>query len=337
LARDSKIKLTSGEISQLWSQYLSDSSSSCLLRYFLEKVEDDHVRDVIKYALKISQEHLDELRRIFKEEDLPIPKGFNLEEDVNIHAPRLYSDIFMLNFIHQMAKVGLSNYGASLGSTVRSDITNYYKGCLKETVKLFEISKEVLLEKGVFERDPMIPYDEKEFIKSQKYLMDFFGVKRPLSSMEASNLFANCQRNAFGSATLLGFSQVATNKNVTKYFLQGIEIGNKHVDLFSKKLHEFYLAIPKVWGGEVTDCTDEVFSEKLMMFFVSSLNALSIGFYGTAISQSQRGDLSILYNRLSMEIQLFAEDGMNIMIQNKWMEQPPLAPNRKELSKEKFE
>lgn len=168
-------------------------------------------------------------------------------------------------------------------------------------------------------------------------MIDFFNIKRPLSSMEASNLFANCQRNAFGSATLLGFSQVANSKKVTNYFLQGIEIANKHVDLFSKKLHEFYLAIPKVWGGEVSDCTGEVFSEKLMMYFVSSLNALSIGFYGTAISQSQRGDISILYNRLSMEIQLFAEDGMNIMINNKWMEQPPLAPNRKELSKEKFE
>ncbi|MGM0873439.1 MAG: DUF3231 family protein [Bacillota bacterium] len=30
-----QIRLTSGEIAQLWTQYLSDSASICLLSYFL--------------------------------------------------------------------------------------------------------------------------------------------------------------------------------------------------------------------------------------------------------------------------------------------------------------
>ncbi len=40
-----------------------------------------------------------------------------------------------------------------------------------------------------------------------------------------------------------------------------------------------------------------------------------------------------MYNRLSLEIQKLSEDGANIMIKNKWLEQPPMVPNRKDLAK----
>nr|WP_251027011.1 DUF3231 family protein [Bacillus sp. ISL-46] len=58
---------------------------------------------------------------------------------------------------------------------------------------------------------------------------------------------------------------------------------------------------------------------------------MSIGYYGTAVSLSPRGDISAMYNRLSLEIQMYAEDGANIMIKNSWLEQPPMASDRDEL------
>ncbi|WP_396266368.1 DUF3231 family protein [Halobacillus amylolyticus] len=39
-----------------------------------------------------------------------------------------------------------------------------------------------------------------------------------------------------------------------------------------------------------------------------------------------------MYNRLSIEIQKLSEDGANIMIKNRWLEQPPMAPDRIELA-----
>jgi len=42
-------------------------------------------------------------------------------------------------------------------------------------------------------------------------------------------------------------------------------------------------------------------------------------------------DLGVMYNRLSLEVQLYSEDGSNIMIHNKWLEQPPMATDRGEL------
>jgi len=161
------------------------------------------------------------------------------------------------------------------------------------------------------------------------------GEKRPLTAAEVANLFSNLQRNALGVATLTGFSQVAENKDVKQFFLKGLEIGNKHIKLFRSKLEESKLPAPMGWDSEITNSTAHTFSDKLMMFLTSGLITLSVGYYGTAISQSPRGDLSTMYNRLSLEVQLYAEDGANIMIKNGWLEQPPMASDRDELIRRK--
>ena len=127
------------------------------------------------------------------------------------------------------------------------------------------------------------------------------------------------------------FSQVSQNKEVKQFFLKGLEIGNKHLKLFRGKLEESKLPAPMSWDAEVTTSTSHTFSDRLMMYFTSGLIAMSVGYYGTGASQSPRGDIPSMYNRLSLEIQLYAEDGANIMIKNGWLEQPPMAADRDEL------
>jgi hypothetical protein len=88
------------------------------------------------------------------------------------------------------------------------------------------------------------------------------------------------------------------------------------------------------WDADVTESTSYTFSDKLMTFFYrSALTTLSSGFYGTAIGQSPRMDIAAMYNKLFLEVQLLSENGAYIMIKNKWMEQPPMAPDRKGLAK----
>lgn len=333
---DRQIRLTSAEVAQLWAQYLSDSGSICVLTYFLEKAEDAEIIPVIEYALQLAQSHIEKLTELFAEEKNKIPHGFKVEEDVDLSAPRLYSDSYVLNFIHQLAKLGLTNYSGSVASSVRSDITDYYMGCLTETMQLYKMSKELLLSKGLYIRSPYIPNIEQvDFVKKQGFILDVFGEKRPLLAFEIGNLHANIQRNALGAATLAGFSQVAQDKDVQQFFLKGVEMAKKHIKLFGEKLEESNLSVPMTWASEVTSSTTYTFSDKLMMFFTSSLVSLSVGFYGTSIAQSPRVDLGILYNRLSLEVQLYSEDGSNIMINNRWLEQPPMASDRDELLKEK--
>lgn len=331
-----QIRLTAGEVGQLWMQYLTDSSSVCVLTYFLEKAEDADLKPVLEFALQLSKSHIEKITKILTEEKNIVPRGFSLKEDVDLNAPRLYSDSFVLNYLNQMAKVGLTTYAGSVGTSIRSDIRSYYIGCIKETIELYDRTTELLLEKGLMIRSPSLPNLEKiDFIKKQWFMLDVFGEKRPLVASEVDNLFANLQRNALGVATLTGFSQVAEDKNVKQFFLKGIEVGNKHVRLFRGKLEESKLPAPMGWDSEITNSTSHTFSDKLMMFVTSGLISLSVGYYGTASSQSPRGDISAMYNRLSLEVQMYSEDGANIMIKNGWLEQPPMASDRDELIREK--
>ncbi|MEH7379485.1 DUF3231 family protein [Bacillus sp. JJ1533] len=334
--KGSQIRLTASEIAQLWVQYLNDSSSICVLAYFLEKAEDEEIKPIIKFALDLSQSHIEKVTAILQEEKNVVPYGFSLKEDVDLTAPRLYSDVFALNFINQMAKVGLTSYAGSVAASVRDDIRTYYMECLTETMQLYKNSTDLLLSKGLLGRTPNLPNLEKvEFVKKQWFMLDVIGEKRPLTAAEVSNLFANLQRNALGVAVLTGFSQVAQNKDVKQFFLKGLEIGNKHIKLFRGKLEESKLPTPMGWESEITNSTTHTFSDKLMMFFTSGLISLSIGYYGTAVSQSPRGDITAMYNRLSLEVQMYSEDGANILIKNGWMEQPPMASDRDKLIRKK--
>ncbi|MBT2656079.1 DUF3231 family protein [Bacillus sp. ISL-18] len=331
-----QIRLTAGEIGQLWLQYLNDSSSFCVLSYFLEKAEDDEIKPLIEFALELSKSHIQKITSILTEEKNVVPNGFTIKEDVDLTAPRLYSDSFVLNFLQHMSKVGLTTYAGSVGTSVRSDIKSYYMDCLTETMQLYDKTTELLLNKGLFIRSPSLPNLEKvEFVKKQWFMLDVIGEKRPLVAAEVDNLFANLQRNSLGVAALTGFSQVAKDKDVKQFFIKGLEVGNKHIKLFRGKLEESKLPAPMGWDSEITNSTAYTFSDKLMMFFTSGLISLSIGYYGTAVSQSPRGDLSSLYNRLSLEVQMYSEDGANIMIKNRWLEQPPIASDRDELIRKK--
>lgn len=331
-------RLTSAELAQLWMQYMNDSGSICILSFFYEKAEDEEIKSLIKHSIDLSQSHIDKLTSIFNEEKHALPQGFNLEKDVNLQAPRLFTDLYKLNFIHMMAKIGLTNYAAAYASTTRADITDHFRECMIETMELYKVSKDLLLAKGLYIWPPHIPYTtDVEFVESKKFIYDVFGTKRPLLVCEVENLFSNLLRNALGEATLTGFSQIAQGKEVKDFFVKGIGMAKKHVHLFGEKLEECSLPVPTTWAAEITESTEYTFSDKLMMYFTSGMISLSIGYYGTAVAQSPRIDIGVMYNRLSLEVQLYSEDGANLMIKNSWMEQPPMAIDRNELAKKNLE
>lgn len=329
-----QIRITSGELSQLWTQYMNESASICMLTYFLNKAEDQEIKEVIEFALQLSETHVETISSILTEEKYIIPHGFKLDEDVDVTAPRLFSDVYALHFVHQMGKLGLTAYGQGLSLSIRSDITHYFRECLSESAKLFEMAKDLLLSKGLLVRTPYITsLDHVDYVKDQGFLWDFLGEKRPLTVLEITNLHENIERNALGIATLIGFSQVANSKEVTKHFIRGIEIAKNQLGKLSKKLNESNLPAPMTWNSDVTNSTKFTFSEKIMMFYTEALIVLGIGFYGISIATGPRIDLGASYNKFILDIQRYAEDGANIMINNSWLEKPPQASNREQLAK----
>ncbi|MDE5056017.1 DUF3231 family protein [Niallia taxi] len=330
------VKLTSAEISQLWATFLNDSASIPVITYFLHRVDDEKIKSILEYALSLSQEHVRRISAIITMEGYAVPHGFKLEEDVDLNAPRLFADTYYLNFVHHMSKIGLNGHSTSLSVAVRDDVTKFFRDCLVDAINLYERSKEILLSKGIYIRSPFLPMpDNVEYVKNQSFLKGFLGEKRPLTAIEVTNFYTNQQRNILGVATMIGFSQVASSKDVRQFLIRGRDIAKKHVNIFHGYLEKNFLPSPMTWSSDVTDSTTYVFSDKLMMFFTTILIGLGVQYYGQSLATSPRKDLGVMYNRLTAEIQLYAEDGANIMIKNKWLEQPPLAPDRDKLANEK--
>ena len=71
-----------------------------------------------------------------------------------------------------------------------------------------------------------------------------------------------------------------------------------------------------------------------MLFHIATLLSAALGYYGEALSMCQRRDLSADYARMNMEIALIAEDGLNLLIEKGWMEQPPTAADHENLAKD---
>ncbi|MET3696736.1 uncharacterized protein DUF3231 [Bacillus oleivorans] len=333
MEKEHHIRLTSAELSSLWTTFLADSLSICMLKYFLEKVDDTEIKPIIEHALRLSNDHIEIMKEMFKDERIPIPKGFT-DEDVNPNAPRLFQDTLFLNYIKHMTKGGLATYGAILPNIVRKDVREFFSSCLVSTTELYNEATSLLLSKGIEVRPPYIPYQtEVDFVNKQSFLAGWFGEQRPLTGIEIMNFYANVQTNKIGEAITIGFGQVAKSKKVRDYMQRGKEIAKKHMKVFAKYLSEYDLPVPMTWDHEVANVTEPPFSDKLMMFHISLLNASGMGNYGAAISMSQRRDIAANYARLTAEVGQYAEDGMNIMIDNGWLERPPHAADRGQLIK----
>jgi hypothetical protein len=327
------IRLTSSEIAGLWGNYMADSMFVGMFKYFVAKVEDAEIKTVLEHALDISVQHIGVMTNIFNEEGHALPLGFT-EQDVNVDAPRLFSDELFLFYTRQMTKGALIVYGTILPHTFRNDIKEYFMSCLTSTMELFNQTSNLLLSKGLEIRSPYIPYlQEVDMVEKQHFLAGWWGEQRPLTAAEITHLYSNIQTNQLGTAITTGCGQAAKNKDVKEFMARGKVIAKKHVEVLSKYLHENDLPVPASWDTHVTDITESPFSDKLMMYMISMMTASSMGNYGAALSASQRRDIAADYIRIMGEIGLFAEDGVNIEIKHEWLEKPPQAANRNQLMK----
>ena len=326
-----KIRLTSAEMAGLWTKYINDTLAVCVNSYFLEKVEDEEVRPIIKWTLNTAKNNVSFMQELFKKENFPIPVGFT-EQDVNPQAPRLFSDTFKLKYLRHMSILAMQASGGVLGLATRSDVVSFHESVLNAAVTLQKLTRELLLKQGTYIKPPYISTPETvDFVKKQHFLAGFFGNKRALTSLEISHLFFNTQTNSLGKGLITGFAQIAQNEDVKQFFVRGKQLAQKHMDIFSDYLKKEDLPVPMTSDSIVTNNTTKVFSDKLMMYHISAMNASGVGNYGMAMAASQRRDIGLKYASLIPETLLYAEDGANIMIKHGWIEEPPQADDREQL------
>jgi hypothetical protein len=297
----------------------------------LQHIEDKQIKAIVVNALGICKQLVQTIKDIFLQEGFPVPKGFG-EEDVNLGAQKLFSDEFYLHLLKYDGKVGLSLYGAAIPLITRSDIQAFFTQCLNSTAQLLNRVNQSLVSKGLIITPAVIPYPKQvDFVEKQSYLSGFLGKIRPLHALEIAHLYNCIEDNTTGKAIAMGFSQVAKSEQVRNYFLKVTEMDAKHYEILSKVLREENFPPPSIIDPLVTTSTSSPFSDKLMVFHKLDLLTMRIRAYGNAMSLCARNDLAVKYGRLTLEVGNCAEDGAKIMIDNRWLEQMPQAPDRDEL------
>ncbi|MFJ8258603.1 DUF3231 family protein [Peribacillus asahii] len=324
--------LTSAEMGKLWVTYTGNTMARCVLSFYLQHIDDQDIKKVVENALNLSKTIVKSIKEIFIQENFPIPIGFT-DEDVNLGAPRLFSDEFYLSYLKYTGKAGMSIYSIAIPLVTREDIRDFFIKTLNSTVNLLTEVNNTLMEKGLYIKPPQIPTPEKvDFIKKQSYLNGFLGDIRPLHALEITHLYDNIENNLASKALLIGFSQVAENEIIQEFFIRGKELTNKHIEISSQKLHKDNLPSPPLLDQLVSESTISPFSDKLMLAHKIEMFSMKIRTAGNGASLNGRRDLGRIYAKFLADIGLYVEDGTNIMIDQGWMEQPPKAIDRDNLA-----
>ena len=153
-------KLISSEMAMLWNTYVADTAAVCCIKHYIKTNEDPDVLPVLKYALSIAQDHIDDISSLFKKEEFPIPDGFN-EKDLHNDTPKIFSDVTYLRFMHHLGRTGLNAYSLAKSVSARKDVRGMFKKYYEQTEKLFDMAAEAMQEKGIFIRSPYIEYPKK--------------------------------------------------------------------------------------------------------------------------------------------------------------------------------
>jgi hypothetical protein len=201
---------------------------------------------------------------------------------------------------------------------------------MESTAKLYKKALNLMLSKGLYDRPPKISYpDEVEFIDKRDSLFDMWlGERRPLNAFELGEIFYIIERNYIGLLLLMGFIQVMKDKEIKEFLINGKGLAQKQIDIFNKILkEEEHLGNIPV-SMEVKDSTISPFSDRLIMFLVSTTITTGIYLSAYAMSVSMRKDLIAHYTSIIAQIMRYGGEGIKIMINRGWMEQPPQASDR---------
>lgn len=325
------IELTCTEIGGLWGTYMQESMTVCFLTYFLHHLQDGQIVPLAEEAMKISQDRVNKIKKLFLAENFPIPAGFS-DADVNLSAPPLFHDTFTLSFIYMMNRLSMINYSFTASNNVRLDVLDFFNECLHSSAEMFGKAVRMMLEKGIYDRPPKMNYPNKvEYVQKASFLDGVIGAKRPLNAIELSEMFFNIERNYFSVIIMLGFAQVMEDKKLKDQIIRGKKLSEEQIELFNKLLMEEDLLGTVTVSMEVTESTVSPFSDKFIFSMINILNSVDILLISHALSLSMRADLTANYTKIITKVMSYAKDIFDIVVERQWLEQPPLTTDRKQL------
>jgi len=324
-------QLTAAEMGKLWATYVGNTMGKCVLRYYLQHVDDEAIQHHLRFALGLCEQYIQDIEAIFKQADFPVPIGFT-DDDVNLDAPRLFEDDFYLHYLQYLGKAGMSIYSVAIPLMTRKDIRDFFVKALHSTSRLMVQVTETLLPQNTLINPPVVPPPHGvDFITKQSFLNTFFGKVRPLHGLEIAHLYGNLNNDMTSKAIIIGFVQGARSEETRQFLERGRNLNQKHIDLLSEKLANDELPLPSSIDHLVRSSSEPPFSDKLMIFHKIDMFSMKIREYANGASLNGRKDIGALFAKCQLDVSLYVEDGANIMIDQGWLEQPPFAIDRDQL------
>ncbi|PFO09650.1 hypothetical protein COJ85_01490 [Bacillus sp. AFS076308] len=327
---EKKNPISASEVGTLWLTYQEKTMILRILEYFMTKSDDQEASNLMGGLWQELHFFVVEIESLFEKEGMVIPIGFR-NEDVNLEAPKLYDNGFDIMFLRILKEVSMGLYTINMNMAYRKDVMAIYEGLTTVTQKIYKLTTVYLLNKGILTLPPNMTLPKTtEFVKSDKYMKGFkpFGDKRSLNSIELGIIHHGIETNNIGMQLITGFAQCAENKKVKKYFVKGLELAKKQIQTYEEILLEANVHFSATSGSIVTTSKVAPFSEKLMMYCICLLNGFGLvgGSFGAMFSL--RNDINMKMSLLAKDIYLYGHEGIELMMNNGWFEEPPQMEDR---------
>jgi len=337
MTTEAKIQLTSTELGTLWMTYQSTCSMLTECEVLKDKTIDKEAQNIITTYITEAKIIKDKILNVFNNEKVAIPIGFG-EEDIIRESPPLFDDFFNIMLLRQTMKLNLGHSAIFSAMPYMKEVQDILKLNYDIANKYYISTTNFLLGKGVLAKPPYLSMPKQvELIEDKNYMSGFnlFSDKRALNTIEVGFLSEAIENNILGMQMMTGFAQVAKNKEVKEYFIEGKELAKKIISKLSDILLQSDIQPPSTWAGKATDSTIASFSDKLMMFATNVMSNSAIGYNVIGTSFSMRSDLHAKLSLIAKDTFNFSKKGGKLLIQNRWMEEPPQMEDRNQLIKQK--
>jgi len=332
-----RIPITSSEIGILWMTYQRKLMMKMLISHLVDKSENEDAKKILYDFTKEVEKDITEIENILKDEKAVFPISFN-ENDVFAEAPPLFEDMFSIIFLRLLMKMDMAAITLNLSMSYRKDVRTFYKRLSVYSQDTYDLCTDFLLERGILARPPYVTMPKRaEFVEEKKYMSGtkIFGDKRALNTIEVGFFVQSLEFNIFGMQLMTGFAQVAKESEIRKYFIEGKELSKKIITKVNSILLQSDIQPPSTWSGNATNSTVPPYSDKIMMFFTNLMSIYALGYNALGTSFSLRSDLPAKLLLIEKDTLSYANEGGQLMIKHKWLEEPPQMDDRNELTKSK--
>ncbi|WP_147535249.1 DUF3231 family protein [Bacillus marasmi] len=328
MKNQNNIALTSSELGYLWTGYSINEMSVWYLTIFSEHANDNDIKELFNFAIGIARKLLAKRGEILSQEGYPLPKGFS-ETDINPTAPLIFTDRFLLSYLLIGARLGLEFHVRSLAYATREDVRKYHSGCVDDAIQLNDRVVELMLNKGVYWRQPTLPAPTAhEKIQKTSYLDGWIGDTRPLNSLEIANLYSILELLLMIETICTGFAQTTSTTDIEEVFLKGGNLAKNQYHALYDLLSNDNLPIPPSHTAELTDSKVRIFSDRIMVCHLAGLFGSLLSQYGFALGSVMKHDLLTTYTALISKAGSFAEKITRLLINKEWLEKVPGAISR---------